>query len=126
MKTYFFSRTERRILKSVCAEMVGVARDTPLDEPLEAMDAFVMQLPKTLQVQFRCGLFVFEWGPLLFITKPRRFTRLSSPDAARYIETWAASRFGVRRLLFRGLRDIAFLGYYCFPVKTARHSRRAL
>ncbi len=112
MKTHFFSRTERRILKSVCAEMVGVARDTTLDEPLEAIDAFASQLPKALQVQLRCGLFLFEWGPLLFITKPRRFTRLSSRDAARYIETWAASRFGARRLLFRGLRDMAFLGYY--------------
>ncbi len=119
MKTYFFRPTERRILKSVCAEMVGVARDTALDEPLEVMDAFVMQLPKTLQVQVRFGLFLFEWGPLLFIGKPRRFTRLASRDAERYIETWAASRFGVRRLLFRGLRDIAFLGYYRFPVKTA-------
>ncbi|RKU28466.1 hypothetical protein C6495_15065 [Candidatus Poribacteria bacterium] len=112
MKTYFFSRTERRILKSVCAEMVGVARDATLDEPLEAIDAFVLQLPKALQVQLRCGLFLFEWSPLLFILKPCRFTRLSSLDAARYIETWAASRFGARRLLFRGLRDMAFLGYY--------------
>lgn len=112
MKTHFFSRTERRILKSLCAEMVGVARDEALDESLDAIDAFVMQLPRTLQVQLRWGLFLFEWGPLFFIGKPRRWTRLSSRDAVRYIETWAASRFRARRLLFRGLRDIAFLGYY--------------
>ena len=111
----FFSQTERSILKSICAEMVGVTRDTALDEPLEAIDAFVKQLPKTPQMQLRCALLLFEWTPLLFIMKPRRFTRLSSPDAARYIENWAASRFGIRRLLFRALRDIAFLGYYSLP-----------
>lgn len=112
MKNAFFPPTERRILKSLCAEMVGVARDEALDESLDAIDAFVMHLPRTLQVQLRWGLFLFEWGPLFFIGKPRRWTRLSSRDAVRYIETWAASRFRARRLLFRGLRDIAFLGYY--------------
>ena len=110
--TYFFTQSEHEILKSVSAYMVGVPRGTTLDVPVITIDAFVKQLPKTLRRQLRFGLHLFQWGPLLFIGKICHFTRLDSRDAVRYIETWANSRFGVRRKLFRGLRDIAFLGYY--------------
>jgi len=115
--SYFFSQTERNILKSVCAYMVGVAHDTTLDKPLGIIDKFVSELPKALQIQLRFGLHVFQWGPPVFIGKPRLFTQLAPHDAVKYIETWAGSRLGMRRLLFRGLRDIAFLGYYSSPQK---------
>ena len=110
--TYFFTEVEHDILKSVCAYMVGVSGDTTLEVPVIVVDAFVQQLPKTLQKQLRYGLHLFQWGPLLFIGKPQRFTQLTPREAVRYIESWSKSRFSVRRRLFRGLRDIAFLGYY--------------
>ena len=110
--TYFFTEVEHDILKSVCAYMVGVSGDTALDIPVIVIDSFVQQLPKTLQKQIRLGLHLFQWSPPLFIGKPYRFTQLIPRDAVRYIESWAKSRFRVRRRLFRGLRDIAFLGYY--------------
>ena len=110
--TYFFTEVEHDILKSVCAYIVGVSSDTTLDIPVIAIDAFVKQLPKTLQTQLRFGLHLFQWCPSLFIGKPQRFTELTPHDAIRYIESWAKSRLRVRRRLFRGLRDIAFLGYY--------------
>ena len=113
--TYFFTETEHDILKSVCAYMVGISHDTTLDIPIIAIDAFAQQLPKTWQRQLRFGLHLFQWGPLLFIGKSCRFTQLPSPDAVRYIEGWAKSRFRIRRRLFRGLRDIAFLGFYSNP-----------
>ena len=110
--TYFFTEVEHDILKSLCAYMVGVSCDTTLDIPVIAIDAFVKQLPKTLQKQLRFGLHLFQWGPPLFIGKPQRFTQLTPRDAVRYIENWAKSRLRIRRRLFRGLRDITFLGYY--------------
>ena len=110
--TYFFTQTEHEILKSACAYMVGVPCDTALDTPVIAIDAFVKQLPKPLQTQLRLGLHLFQWCPALFIRQPQYFTQLKPRDAVRYIDTWAKSRFALRRKLFRGLRDIAFLGYY--------------
>lgn len=110
--TYFFTQSEHEILRSLSAYMVGVPHDTALDVPIITIDAFVKQLPKPLQTQLRFGLHLFQWGPLLFISKTRRFTQLEPRDAERYIETWANSRLGIRRKLFRGLRGIAFLGYY--------------
>jgi len=110
--TYFFTEVEHDILQSVCAYMVGVPDDTPLGTPVIVIDSFVQQLPKTLRKQLRFGLHLFQWGPSLFIWKPCRFTQLAPRDAVKYIESWAKSRFKVRRRLFRGLRDIAFLGFY--------------
>ena len=110
--TYFFTQSEHEILKSVCAYMVGVRYDAALDGPIITIDVFVKQVPKTFRTQLRFGLHLFQWGPLLFIRKMRPFTQLDPHDAVRYIDTWANSRFGIRRRLFRGLRDIAFLGYY--------------
>ena len=92
--------------------MVGVPCDTALDIPVITIDTFVKQLPKTLRTQLRFAIFLFQWAPVIFIGKPRHFTQLDLPDAVRYIDTWAKSRLAVRRKLFRGLRDIAFLGYY--------------
>ncbi len=110
--TYFFTEVEHDILKSVCTYMVGVSEDTTLDIPIIVIDAFVQHLPKALRKQLRFGLHLFQWGPPLFIGKPCRFTQLVPRDAVKYIESWAKSRFKVRRRLFRGLRDIAFLGFY--------------
>ncbi len=110
--TYFFSQSEHEILRYLSAYMVGVPRDAMLEVPIITIDAFVKQLPKTLRRQLRFGLHLFQWGPSLFIGKTRQFTQLDPRDAERYIGTWANSRFRIRRKLFRGLRDIAFLGYY--------------
>ena len=110
--TYFFTQAEHEILKSISAYMVGVPYDTALDVPVITIDTFVKQLPKTLRAQLRFAIFVFQWSPVIFIGKLRPLTQLDPPDAMRYIDTWAKSRLRVRRKLFRGLRDIAFLGYY--------------
>ncbi len=110
--TYFFTEVEHEILKAVCGYMVGVPSDAALEIPLITIDNFVKQLPKPLRTQLRFALLLFQWGPPLFIGKPCRFTQLTPRDAVQYIESWAKSRFAVRRKLFRGLRDIAFLGYY--------------
>ena len=76
------------------------------------IDAFVAGLPLNLRVQLRRALHLFQWCPILFARKLRPFTRLSPEDAEIYIQSWAQSRIGLRRRLFRGLRDLTFLGYY--------------
>ncbi|MDE0009889.1 MAG: hypothetical protein OXU36_02015 [Candidatus Poribacteria bacterium] len=110
--SYFFTQTEHNILKALCAYMVGTSNDAELDISVITIDAFVQQLSKPLRTRIRFGLHLFQWGPPLFIRKLRLFTQLDPRDAVRYIEGWARSRRRIRRQLFRGLRDIAFLGYY--------------
>lgn len=110
--TYFFTQVEHNILRSVCYYMIGPPNDPALELPIIRIDAFVQELPKPLRTRIRLGIHLFQWGPLLFIGKLCVFTRLDTGDAVRYIDSWAQSRFSIRRQLFRGLRDIAFLGYY--------------
>ena len=61
--TYFFTQSEHEILRSLSAYMVGIPRDAALEVPIITIDAFVKQLPKTLQTQLRFGLHLFQWAP---------------------------------------------------------------
>ena len=121
----FFSPTEVEILTVLTKRMVGNDSPDAWKRPyghevsmpthsptLITIDAFVAGLPLNLQAQLRRALRLFQWCPILFIGRPRPFTRLSPRDAEAYIRSWAESRFGLRRRLFRGLRDLTFLGYY--------------
>ena len=113
MPLQFFSPTEAEILIVLTERMVGT--DIPNVErapTVTAIDAFVAGLPLNLQVQLRRALHLFQWCPILFAGQLRPFTRLSPRDADIYIQSWAESRFALRRRLFRGLRDLTFLAYY--------------
>ena len=113
MQLQFFNPTEAKILKVLTERMVGT--DYPDIEhapPVTIIDSFVAELPSNLRVQLRRALHLFQWCPVLFAGKLRPFTRLSTRDAEIYIRSWAESRFRLRRRLFRGLRDLTFLGYY--------------
>ena len=125
MTLQFFSPTEVEILTVLTERMVGTdvpdewqrsyvsETSTPeFSSAVATIDAFVAGLPLNLRSQLRRALLLFQWCPILFIGTPRSFTRLSPHDAEIYIQSWAESRFGLRRRLFRSLRDVTFLGYY--------------
>ena len=113
MPLQFFSPKEAEILIVLTEHMVGT--DFPNIQqppPVTIIDVFVAELPLNLRVQLRRALHLFQWCPILFTGRLRPFTRLSPRDAEIYVQSWAESRFALRRRLFRGLRDLAFLGYY--------------
>ena len=114
-----FSPREARILEAVAARMVETGEahppQVPLEDILASMDGYVAGLPPHMQDNLRWALRAFQWGPLVFTRKPRRFTGLSTEDRDTYIRSWAESRFGTRRRVFRALRDLAYLGYYSQP-----------
>ena len=113
MTLQFFSPTEVEILTILTERMVGTdSPDVKHSPTMTTIDTFVAGLPLDLQVQLRRALHLFQWCPILFAGKLRPFTQLSPDDADTYIRSWAESRFGLRRRLFRGLRDLTFLGYY--------------
>ena len=125
MSLKFFSSTEVEILMVLTERMVGIdfpeapkphyGRGSSMpnhSSAVTSIDAFVVGLPLNLQAQLRRALHLFQWCPFLFVGKLAPFTQLSFNDADAYIQSWAESRFGLRRRLFRGLRDVTFLGYY--------------
>jgi hypothetical protein len=112
----FFNPNETRILEALIVNMVGIdPADVPkvqVTDAVGAIDTLVAKLPAALRTQLRAALHLFQWSPIFFIGSPRPFTRLSAREAEKYLRSWAESRFGQRRRLFRGLRDLTFLGYY--------------
>ena len=113
MPLQFFSPTEAKILTILVERMVDPDFPNAEHSPtVTTIDTFVAGLPLYLRVQLRRALHLFQWCPILFAGKLRPFTRLSPREAEIYIRSWAESRFGLRRRLFRGLRDLTFLGYY--------------
>lgn len=125
MTLQFFSPAESDILSALTERMVGTDSSVECEQhgvcttsaachapTVTTIDAFVTGLPRNVQVRFRRALHLFQWCPIFFSRKLCRFTQLSSRDADTYIRSWAESRFGIRRRLFRGLRDVTFLGYY--------------
>ena len=113
MRLQFFSTTEAEILTVLTERMVGIEFPDVVHFPtVVPIDTFVAGLPLNLRVRLRRALHLFQWSPILFAGKLCPFTRLSPYDADTYIRSWAESRFGRRRYLFRGLRDLTFLGYY--------------
>ena len=112
----FFTSKESQILEAMTVHMVetgqGAVATDQADDVLAVMDAYVAGLPPGLQGQLHRALRLFEWGPVFFMGRPRPFTRLSSKDQEAYIRAWAESRLGLRRRVFRALRNLVFLGYY--------------
>ena len=128
MTLQFFSPAEAEILMVLTERMVGTDSPNRQHRPsahrtstsnhpptVTTSDAFVAGLPSNLQVRLRRALYLFQWCPILFVGKLGPFTQLSFHDANAYIQSWAESRFGLRRRLFRGLRDVTLLGYYSQP-----------
>lgn len=131
MTLQWFSPTEAEILTVLAEHMVGTDFPDAAHSPtVTTIDAFVAGLPLNFRSQLRRALRLFQWCPILFAGKPRPFTRLSRRDAEGYIRSWAESRFGLRRRIFRGLRDLAFLGYYresaagIYQISTDQSERR--
>lgn len=109
----FFSSTEAEILIVLTERMVGTdSLDVDRSSTVTTIDAFVAELPLKLRMKLRRALHLFQWCPIVFAGKLRPFTRLLPHDADTYIRSWAESHFAGRRRLFRGLRDLTFLGYY--------------
>lgn len=66
------------------------------------------------------GLWLFEWGPVLLLSAPRRFSRLGPGARDRYLQSWQHSRWSLRRQLVKGLKVLVLMGYFELPeVKAA-------
>lgn len=58
---------------------------------------------------------VIEHLTLPFGLQMRRFTRLDRAAQRKYLEGWASSRLGFRRMAFQALKTFVYVNYYTFP-----------
>ena len=110
------SARDADILTAIVERMVFTgAPDMPAVRDTRAIDTIdqaLLQLDDGVQSQLRWLLVAFEWGPPFFQLKLTTFTRMSAEERDAYLEQWATSAVGVRRLAFRALKNLSMLGYY--------------
>jgi len=83
--------------------------DTPA---LLTVDRALLHLDEDQQRQLGIALKLFEYGPPLFDFRFARFTELAPEEQDAHVAGWRDSRFETRRLAYRAMKNLSFLGYY--------------
>ena len=112
----FFSPSETEILTQIAERMVDCGQAgaprlratgaiATIDRTCQALDPATTRLLPT-------ALRLVEYGPFVFDWTFRRFTQLGDAEKDASLTGWMTSRFEIRRLVFRALRNLSLLGYY--------------
>jgi hypothetical protein len=108
----------RRIIRAL-VEVVKPRKpdfDLPLeDEIVDFADFFVGYMPWHLKTAFPFGLYLLEYGTLIFIGTLRPFSRLSLEERDRYVQGWVDSKLSARRDLIKGMKTLGLSCYYAQP-----------
>lgn len=91
------------------------------DERLLAFaGSYLAYLPPLSRRLLPLGLWLFEWGTLLFVFAWRPFSRLPLAARRRYFRAWQRSRSAVRRQLAKGVKAMLVMGFFDMPEVRAR------
>jgi len=111
------SRGATRILRAA-SDVIrprGHGFDHPIDDDVMAgIDRFMPFLPAPMRLAFPVGLRLLEWGPLVVLGRPSRFSRLPPDDARRYLER-ALALGGPLGAMVLGVRTLVLLCFYQHP-----------
>ena len=90
--------------------------DPPAEEQmLSVADDFIGALPSHMKYLFPLGLYLLEYGTLIFAFNPVPFSRMSAESRDKYMRGWMESKIPLRRDLIKGMKAIAMTGYYANP-----------
>ena len=85
------------------------------EEILPGIEKTIPGLPLPLRFGFSVGLYLLEWGPLFFMGKPCRFSRLNSIERRQYIEKWIHCPVPLFRDLMKLIKGMVMIHYYDDP-----------
>lgn len=97
------------------------AHDDPDLPPVdgEAIGRFVedyaLGLPKIQATMLRNLLLAFEFQPLVYGPKRKKFTQLTDDERRSNLEAWAATRDPQRQAVFKSLKTVCMLAYWSNP-----------
>jgi len=116
--THNLSPRCRRIIRAL-VEVVKPRKpgfDLPLeDDIVDFADLFVGYMPWIMKTAFPFGIYLLEYGTLIFHGTLRPFTRLSLPERDRYVQGWVDSKISLRRDLIKGMKTLGLTYYYATP-----------
>jgi len=112
----FFNPTDTEILTQIAERMVdsghSAAPRLRATGAIETIDRTCRELDPALTSLLPTVVRLVEYGPFFFDWTFRRFTQLSDQEKDASLNGWMTSRFEVRRLAFKALRNLSILGYY--------------
>lgn len=111
----FFTAKEYAIVNVLAARLLGVAVSNAGGDGVDVaanLDRMVAGWDADVKRQLRLALRVVEHGTYLFDLERKRFTKLTEAQQNRYLEGWAASTLGARRVAFLGIKAMVSMGYY--------------
>jgi hypothetical protein len=113
-KMRFFTAKEYAILNLLAARILGVPglQAGGSVDVAANLDRLVVTWDADIKRQLRLALRVVEHGTVLFDLQRKRFTKLSEEQQDRYLDGWAASTLGARRVAFLGMKALVSMGYY--------------
>ncbi len=70
---------------------------------LKKSNTYISSLPTIYKVFMRASFFYFQYAVFPFERKLLPFSLLSADGKQKYLETWAESRFFIKRMVYRGM-----------------------
>lgn len=116
-KSIRLDRGSRRTLRALTDTLTPKNVEVPnLHERMVSfVEGFLPFMPPLLARLFPVGLWLFQWGTLLFFVAPVPFSMLRPDAQRRYVLRWQRSGLAVRRQLIKGLKALILMGYYEQP-----------
>jgi len=105
----------RALAARICRPSDDPLPDDALDRIVRFVEDYLARLPEAQAGIFRNLLVVFEYQPLVFGPKRRRFTRLDPGAQDENLERWATAPQTARVAAFNGVKTICMLGWYSDP-----------
>lgn len=113
---HFLWKGSRRILdvflETVLPEIPGADNEKIRKNTLDDLDGFLVGMTPFMRVLYNLGLFLIQFGSIIFVHSILPFTWLSKPSRVKYIEKWDLSWFPARRNIILAYRSTAMLAFY--------------
>lgn len=85
------------------------------DYSVDFIDKYVGYFPTHLRLAFPLGLLLLEFGPMIYMRKPSRFSKMNFLDREGYIQSWIDSKSSSRRDLIKGVKGLVMVAFYSHP-----------
>jgi hypothetical protein len=118
MAEYHLPNKARQILRALI-DVVKPKKpgfDPPIeDHMVNFLDNFYSYFPWHLKLGFPMGLYLLEYGTLIFHGSIRPFSKLSIPEREAYVKGWINSSMMLRRDLIKGVKGVCLTAFYSHP-----------
>jgi hypothetical protein len=117
-KEHYLPNKARKVLRALI-EVVKPRKpgfDPPVEDyMLDFLDNFYSYFPLHMKIGFPAGLYLLEYGTIIFNARTKPFTRLSMPERTAYVKSWIVSNMSLRRDLIKGVKGVCLTAYYSHP-----------